>query len=298
MKQRTKAHLAVIAANLFYGINFSVMKYVTDKLMQPIALNLLRVLGATILFWLLWFYKKENNKMERKDYWRFFLCAITGVMINQVLFVKGLSMTTTIRASLLMLFCPIAVVFIAAYLLKEKITKNKIIGLTIGVAGAAILVSLKENKGTANNILLGDLFIIINAISYAFYLVWVKPLMQNYNASTVIRWVFTIALFIMLPMGAQQVNAIDWSIFSWKDYTAVSFIIVAVTFLAFLFNVYGVQVLGSSITGAYIYSQPIFTAIVAITYYQDTTNWALKLLAAILIFVGVYFVSQKKETIQ
>jgi drug/metabolite transporter (DMT)-like permease len=296
MNQRTKAHIAVITANLFYGINFSVMKYVTGKLMQPIALNIIRVVGATVLFWLLLFWQKSTIKIKKQDYLRFLLCALTGVLINQILFVKGVSLTTTIRASLLMLFCPIAVVFIAAYVLKEKITVVKMLGLLLGVGGATILISLRESTGSASNILLGDLFIIINAISYAFYLVWVKPLMQNYNAITVITWVFTIAMFIMLPMGIMETAAIDWSIFSTMDIVAVLFIIVAVTFGTFLFNIYGIKVLGSSITGAYIYSQPLFAAFIAIVYARDTQNLLLKFIAAVLIFIGVYLVSvQKKE---
>jgi drug/metabolite transporter (DMT)-like permease len=295
MNQKTKAHIAVLAANLFYGINFSVMKYVTDHLMKPIALNIIRVVGATILFWFMLVWQKSSNKIQKKDYFRFLLCALTGVVINQILFVKGVSLTTTIRASLLMLFCPIAVVFIAAYVLKEKITIIKIAGLLLGVGGAAILISMRESTGKADNVLLGDLFIIINAISYAFYLVWVKPLMKIYNAVTVIRWVFTIAMFIMLPMGIQETASIDWSIFTAMDYLAILFIIIAVTFCTFLFNIYGVKVLGSSITGAYIYSQPLFAAFVAIVISKDNSNLVLKLVAAVLIFIGVYLVSVKKE---
>lgn len=297
MKERTKAHIAVIAANLFYGINFSVMKYVTDKLMQPIALNLIRVFGATVLFWLMLIWEKKEQKIDKKFYARFVLCAITGVLINQILFVKGVSLTTTIRASLLMLVCPIAVVCIAAVILKEKITIFKIVGLTLGITGAALLVSLKENTGKASNILLGDVFIIINAISYAFYLVWVKPLMQHYNAVKVIRWVFTIAFFMMLPMGIQQVAAIDWTIFTFLDWVAVLFIIVAVTFCTFLFNIYGVKILGSTITGAYIYAQPLFAAFIAIVWAKDKDNLLIKIIAAMLIFVGVYLVSFKKREI-
>ncbi len=295
MSNRTKAHLAVLAANLIYGINFSIMKYVTDKLMQPLALNLIRVLGSTILFWLLFFIKPSKIALQKKDILRVIFCAITGVVINQILFVKGVSLTTTIRASLLMLVCPIAVVFIAAVVIKEKITLQKSIGLLLGVAGAVILVSMKENTKVASNPLLGDLFIIINALSYAFYLVWVQPLMKNYNSINVIRWVFTIALFIMLPMGWTSLQQTDWSVFRAIDYAAVAFIIVAVTFFTFLFNIYGVGILGPTITGAYIYSQPLFAAIISIFIIRDTNNLVLKILAAVLIFIGVYLVSLKRK---
>jgi drug/metabolite transporter (DMT)-like permease len=295
MTSRTKAHLAVLSANLIYGINFSIMKHVTDKLMQPIALNLMRVLGSTLLFWLLFLIKPTSIKIQKKDILRVVFCALTGVVINQIMFVKGVSLTTTIRASLLMLVCPIAVVFIAAVVIKEKITLQKSIGLFLGVLGAVILVSMKENTKFATNPLLGDIFIIINALSYAFYLVWLQPLMKNYNAVNIIRWVFTIALFIMLPMGWSSLQKTDWSIFGVMDYAALVFIIVAVTFCTFLFNIYGVGILGPTVTGAYIYSQPLFAALISIFIIKDTNNLVLKILAAVLIFIGVYLVSLKRS---
>ncbi len=157
---------------------------------------------------------------------------------------------------------------------------------------------MRENKAQASNIILGDIFIIINALSYAFYLVWVKPLMTSYSALSVIKWVFTIALFIMLPMGINDIEKIDWNIFGVWDYMAVLFIIISVTFCTFLFNIYGIKILGSTITGAYIYSQPLFAAFISIVITGDNSNLLIKLLAAVLIFIGVYLVSVRKEKIE
>ncbi len=295
MKPQTKAHIAVLMANIFYGINFSVMKYVTSNVMPPIALNLIRILGATLMFWALWLFKPTPIKIEKKDAFRFLVCALTGVVINQIFFVKGLSLTTPLHSALLMLCTPIAVVFIAAYILKDKITSSKIIGLLLGVAGAVLLIALREQAKPGDNLLLGDLFVLINAVSYAFYLVWAKPLMQNYNAIMVIRWLFTIALFIVLPMGYNQVVNIEWGTISNKSYGAIAFVVIGVTFCAYLFNIYGIKILGPSVTGAYIYSQPIFVAIIAVILQTDTEHLFFKTLAAICIFIGVYLVSIKKS---
>jgi drug/metabolite transporter (DMT)-like permease len=298
MKTKTKAHIAVLIANIFYGINFSVMKYVTSNVMQPIALNLIRILGATILFWSMWLIKPTTVKINKKDLLRFVICALAGVVINQVFFVKGNALTTPLHSALLMLCTPIAVVFIAAYLLNEKITKNKILGLGLGLIGAIILITMRENEKPGENILLGDFFVLINAVSYAFYLVWVKPLMLHYNALMVIRWLFTIALFIVLPMGLQPVLAINWSTLTTINYAAIAFVVLGVTFCAYLFNIYGVKVLGSSTTGAYIYTQPLFVAIIAIVLQTNTQHILFKLVAAVFIFAGVYLVSIKKTKLK
>lgn len=294
MTQRTKAHIGVLITNLFYGINFSVMQHITDKLMKPVALNMLRIGGAMILFWLLYFIKPSNNKIEKKDLPRLIACAFTGILINQILFVKGNALTTNTRAALLMLITPIAVVFIATILLREKIQFQKMLGLFMGVIGAVLLISLKETTQAGRNHLLGDLLIIINALSYAFYLVLIKPLMNHYSAIALIRWLFTIAFFVLLPFSIQPVSEIDWQAFRPEDYVMVSFVVIGVTFLAYLLNVYSIKILGSTVTGAYIYSQPVFAAIISIVVLNDQTNLVIKAIAALFIFLGVYLVSLRK----
>ena len=105
--------------------------------------------------------------IKKKHLVRFLLCGLTGVAINQTLFIKGLTMTSTIHASLLMLCTPLLITLFAFWILKEKITIAKIAGLALGISGALLLVMSKEINGTAS--LNGDLFIVLNAIAYTFY---------------------------------------------------------------------------------------------------------------------------------
>jgi drug/metabolite transporter (DMT)-like permease len=296
MKTTTKAHIAVLLANLFFGINFAVMQYVSTHLMAPIALNALRVVGAAILFWVMVPFQKNKTPLQKKDIGRLILCMLTGVLLNQVLFVKGVSLSVPIHASLLMLSTPIAVVFISAWLLKTIITRVQILGLLFGIMGAGLLISMREAGAKGQNILLGDILIIINATSYAFYLVLVKPLMQRYAALSLMRWMFTIALFAILPFAIQPIASIQWSLFAINDWLALSFIILAVTFLAYLFNIYSIQVLGPTTTGAYIYTQPFFVAVIAIFIAKDYSNLWYKTMAAVLIFISVYLVSFAKHS--
>lgn len=295
MHTRTKAHLAVLTANLFFGINFSVMKHVTGHLMSPLALNVLRVAGSALLFWLFILLQPIALTITGKHRWRLLLCALTGIVINQVLFTKGVSLTTPIHGALLMLVCPIAVVFIAAFLVGEGIHLKKITGLVLGVAGATLLILLRETTPGSPDVLTGDLLIMANALSYAFYMVLVLPLMKKYNGIAILAWMFTIAVFIILPIGWNEVTKIEWIAFGWKDWAALSFVIVAVTFLAYLMNIYSIRHLGPSVTGAYIYTQPLFAGIISVLYAGDTQHLLIKICAALLIMTGVYLVSQKKN---
>jgi drug/metabolite transporter (DMT)-like permease len=294
MSRIVKAHAAVLAANLIFGINFTVMKYVTGHVMPPLALNLTRVAGGSFLLWLLFLIKKDANRIAKADRGRFVLCAFTGVVINQLLFTKGVSLTTPIHAGLLMMCCPIAIIFIAAWLIKESINGRKIAGLALGVAGAAVLIGMREQTVAGDNIVLGDVLVIVNALSYAFYIVLVQPLLKKYDALMMTRWLFTIGLVVMTPLCFSDFSQVQWHHFTAGDALAVGFIVVAVTVLTHLFNSYSIPILGPSVTGAYIYTQPLFAAAIAIFSGADTRHLGLKLLAALLIFSGVYLVSVKK----
>ncbi len=263
--------------------------------MGPYGLNVIRVGVSLILFWLVWTLSRSKPGIQKKHILRFFLCGLTGVALNQMLFIKGLTMTSTIHASLLMLCTPLLITLLAFWVLKEKVTVFKIAGLAAGICGAVLLVSSKERSGTAS--LNGDLFIVLNAISYTVYFILVKPLMSEYPPLHVMRWVFTFGLLLILPFGWAQFSKIDWSTFGSTHFISLFAIVFCGTFLAYLFNVYGLQKLGAGITGSYIYTQPVFVAIIA-TLFLGERFTIEKLVAGVLIFAGVFLVSRKTQEIK
>ena len=293
MNKRTTAHLALLFTNLFFAINLSAVKHLTNaQLAGPFGINVVRVGVSTILFWCLFFLKPANISIAREDRLRLILCAVTGIAVNQLLFLKGLSLTYSIHASLLMLTTPILIVFIAAWLLKEKAGPWKIAGLLLGIAGALVLILAKDNSGNGNNVLFGDILIIINAISYTIYFILVKPLMLKYNPVVLIRWIFTIGLILVLPFGWAEFTAIRWEHFQPVDMLSISLVTLTGTFLAYLFNIYGIKVLGSSVAGFYIYTQPVFAALIAMLFLMEELT-LYKLIAALMIFTGVYLANRQ-----
>ncbi len=293
MNIRTKAHLGLLATNVFFAINLSAVKYLTgNNLMGPFGMNVIRVGVSVILFWLLFLFKQSRATIYRSDIARFILCAVTGVAINQMLFLKGLSLTYSIHAVLLMLTTPILITIIAAWLLKERINIYKVLGLGLGISGAALLITSGKNSGSGGNVLLGDIFIIINAISYTFYFILVKPLMLKYNPVQVIRWIFTIGFFMVLPFGWNEFKAINWSEYGTNEYGCLALIVIGGTFLAYLFNIYGINVLVASVAGSYIYLQPVFASIIAMIFLKEELE-LYKIISAILIFSGVYLCNKK-----
>jgi len=287
------AHSAILLANLIYGINYTFAKDVMPGYIEPFGFILLRVLGALPLFWLI-SALGPREKVSRKDLGRLALCGFFGVAANQLMFFAGLNITTPINAAIIMTTNPILVLIAASFILNQKITKTKILGIFLGIVGASALILFKGNLRIDNGAWIGDLLIFLNSMAYGVYLVLVAPLMGKYKPITVIKWVFAFGTLYVIPFGFNQFSEIQWSTFTLDVALKAGFVVFFTTFIAYLFNVFGLKYLKPSTVSTYIYSQPVFAAIVAILLAKDEIT-ITKVIAAGFIFTGVYLVSKKSH---
>ncbi len=291
-----KAHAIILIGNFFFGCSVIAIKQLAPTFMPALAINVVRILTALVLFWTLFLFKKDKTKViEKTDWPRLIACAFTGIIINQILFVKGTSITSPIHASLLGLSTPIVIMVLGFFLNKEKIKPNLILGLLLGIIGATILIFLKTNSDKESTIL-GDVLVILNATSYATYLIIAKPLITKYSAITVIRWAFTIGAIVIIPFGWNDFTAVNFNVLfqNQANVWALLFICIGATFISYLSIMYGIYKMGSQVVGSYIYTQPIFATIAAMLLFNEALN-ATKIIAAILIFGGVYVVNASKK---
>lgn len=226
---------------------------------------------------------------------RLILCGLLGVAINQMLFIKGLTMTTAIHASLLMLCSPILITLLAFWVLKERITIIKVLGLLLGIFGSVLLIAGRQSAAQPKDYLTGDIFILLNGISYAVYFILVKPLMERYTPLQVVQWVFTFGFIMMLPIGWIQFGEISWQQFTWSHTGVLIFVVLAGTFMAYVFNAYGIRILGPGVTSAYIYAQLVFAVLIAVLFFNEQLTFQ-KIGAGIMILGGVFLVSLKKPS--
>ncbi len=289
MNSKWKAHAALLGANLIYGANYSLAKEVMPQYIGPSGMIVMRVLGAILLFGLFWSFKPEIPKKE--DLLRFLLCAITGVAVNQIMFFEGLNLTTPIQASIILTANPILVLIAAAIIAKERITWAKSIGILLGLIGAAILILRRDNTAVGNNVMLGNFFVFINAVSYSVYLVLVRKLMRTYRVITVMYWIFLPGLLLVLPFGWQEFSIVEWTTIPANALLILGFIIVGTTFLAYLLNAYALVTVSASVVSAYVYLQPFIAAAIAIAIGKDQLDVRM-IVSALLVFAGVYLVSK------
>ena len=252
MKRIFFAHIALFIVNLIYALNYTIAKDVMPGYIEPSGFILLRVLCGVFLFYFFYFlFIKES--VEKKDFFRLALCGLFGVAINQLFFFEGLNLTTPINAAIIMTVNPVLVIIISALLIGEKITVKKIIGIVLGIIGAGALILNSGSVSFDNDFFIGNILVLINATSYAIYLVLVKGLMKKYNPLTVMFFVFLFGLFFVLPFGYQDLNSINLDSFTNDIYLKILFVVVCTTFIAYLLNAFALKSLNPSIVSIYIY---------------------------------------------
>lgn len=286
MNRNIKAHIAVLVANIIYGANYSIAKLIMPAFIKPFGFIVIRVLVSAILFFL---SSKIfiREKVEKEDKFKLVLCSIFGVAINQLFFFKGLSLTSPINAGLIMVTNPIFVLLLIAIFLNEKINLNRIVGIIFGITGAVLLIVYGNRFSTNNSNSLGDLFILLNSLSYAIYLVMVKPLMAKYHPLTIMKYIFIVGAFWVLPFGYAEFIEVKWSEFTPELWQALAFVVVGTTFFAYLFNTMALRELSPGTVSVYIYLQPAMAAFFAMALGKDKLS-LIHILAASFIFVGVY----------
>jgi len=294
MSSRGFAIFALFMVQLLYGLNYTIAKLVMNgNFIKPFGFVLLRVTGATFLFWLVSLVVPQE-KIERKDFFKLFIAALFGVVINMLFFFKGLEFTSPIHASAIMTITPIIILVLSAYVLGEKITSLKIAGVVIGLIGALILTIYGKSARAGDNVPLGNVLIFLNAISYSVYVILIKKLTAKYHPFSFIKWLFLFGLIILIPFGYNELTEVQWETFTPNITYSVLFVIIGATFGTYLLNPLALNKLKASTVGIFIYLQPVIAGLFALYIGADFID-LLKISAMVLIFTGVYLVTKKPK---
>ncbi len=292
MSKRTLAILAAIGATSIYGLNHTIAKSVMPQYVGAFGFVMLRVIGATALFWIISIFGPKE-KIEKKDYLRMLVCAILGMGVNMLVFFKGLSLSTPINSAVLITTTPIIVLIMSALLIKEKITQRKVLGIFIGLIGALGLILFgSEIRQDAPNIPLGNFLILTNAVFYGTYLILAKILISKYHPFTFMKWLFSLGILICLPFGYHELIEIEWALLPFDIIWRIAFVIIGTTFCTYLFNIFALTQLKASTLSAFIYVQPILGILFAIAMGKDALT-TIKILATVMVLFGVYLSSRK-----
>lgn len=296
MSKRSLALLAATIVSVIYGVTFTIAKDVMPQFVKPFGFIVLRVGGSVVLFWLAALFV-TRQKVALNDFPRVIAAAFFGVAFNMLTFFEGLSQTSPIMASVLMVTTPMIVLILSSVIIKEKIAGKKAAGITLGLIGTVLLILYGRSISSGTNELWGNFLVFVNAVSYGLYLIVVKKLMDKYEAFAFVKWIYLFGFIMVLPFGWQQVSEINWQAMPFDIWTKVIFVVVFSTFLTYLLNLLSMKNLKPTTVAVFIYLQPLFATVFAIGLGKDELN-PVKVFSALLIFAGVYLViAPSKKTL-
>ncbi len=296
MSEKLKGHLLILFANILFAVNMPISKYLLPMHLTPEALTIMRMAFACVMFWITSLFVKQE-RVPVKDIGLLFVCAFCGIALNQGLFIQGLNMTSPVDASIIATGVPIFVMILAAFILKEPITRQKTLGVLMGVTGAVMLILQSADTGSRASSLDGNLMIITAGLAYSVYLVISKPLTERYSAVTIMKWMFLFSTLMLLPFTLKYVAespAFHHTGTDYKEISAIVYVLFGATFLPYLLIPMSLKRIRPTTVSMYNYVQPIVASFLAILVGQDTFNLQ-KLISAVLVFVGVYLVTQSKS---
>lgn len=299
MSKRIVALLGATLVSIIYGLTFTIAKDVMPVYVKPYGFIVLRVGVSLVLFWVVAYLMTSlkvipTEKISTSDFPRIAAAAFTGVAFNMLTFFKGLSLTSPIAAAVIMPITPIIVLLVSTFLLRERMLKRNIFGIVIGLTGTVLLVLYGKSVGSATNANMGNLLVFLNAASYGVYLIVVKKLMDKYNAFNFVKYIYLFGFLMVLPFGWSEVSEISWHTLPESIWWKIVFVVVFSTFLTYLLNLLSMRELKPTTVAVFIYLQPLFAAVFAIAVGKDQLSW-IKVISALMIFIGVALVTQKKK---
>jgi drug/metabolite transporter (DMT)-like permease len=294
-KAKVKGHLAVLFANVIFGLNVPITKSLLTGWMTPMGYTTTRMLFGAFIFWLIGLFAPKE-KVEVKDLLIIAAGGLFGLIVPQYTFALGLQYTSPVNFSLIVALGPIAVMLLAALFLKEPITMKKALGVLLGISGALVIVFQNRSFGSGPNDMLGILLALVNITNYGIYLIIIRKISSKYAPVTLMKWMFFFTVVFILPFGYAEI--FTQQVFSsgvpLATYLQFAFVLVFSTAVAYFLIPISLKTLRPTTVSVYMNLQPIIASTVAILVGQDVFSWD-KPLAVALVIAGVIVVTQSKS---
>lgn len=289
-----KAHAGLFLAMVVFGLMAPFSKDAMNSGVTGFQLATFRICGAALLFWLSSIVVPQQH-VPKRDLLRIAAASIFGIVLAQGGLILGLSLTSPINATMEITTQPIFALLLAAIILHERITLRKAAGVLLGFVGAAILVLLTTSDNGKAADFRGDIIVFVSQISFALYLTIFSDIIKRYSLFTFNKWMFTFASIFLLPLTFSDMMQLRWTTLSLRTIGEIAYIIVFCTFITFLLVVYSQRKLSSTVVSTYNYVQPFVTVTASLLMGLAVFQWQ-HLIAAILIFTGVWLVISARQT--
>jgi drug/metabolite transporter (DMT)-like permease len=212
------------------------------------------------------------------------LIALLGVALNQVLFILGLSRTSVAHAALVIAVSPVLVLLLSGWLGHETVSRWKMLGMAIAVAGVAVL-NLTPTKAHGAS-LWGDSLTFLAALTFALFTVTNKQLAARHGALTLTTFAYIGGALMLAPVTFWLGWNFAFSATTVTGWLSIAFMAAFPSVLCYLIYSYALAHIPASRVSAFSYLQPLIAGAVAVPVLGEPITSALATGGA-LVLAGV-----------
>jgi drug/metabolite transporter (DMT)-like permease len=287
-----KPHLALIAVQIMFCSNFIFGKIVLRSI-SSVSLVGIRICGAAIIFTILQRKVSELWKLPNRVIAWLVLSSLLGIVINQLLFVKGLSLTTAINSTLLSTTIPVFALAVSIALGHERATLRHFIGIALAITGVVYLVDPGRASFSAQTTV-GNILVATSSLFYGAYIAVSRNLVRRYGALRVTTWIFQLSAVITLPVAVYSWSGGGLKSVASETWLIIGYIVLVPTVMAYYLNAWALGWVAPSVVAIYIYMQPLLAFGIAPLVLGERWN-ARTIVACALIFAGVAVVTIRRR---
>ena len=276
----------LLVMTLIWGSNFAIVKTAMREIPEY-GFGALRLLLAALLFALVLQrtggLQAAASRVSARDWRTFFVLAIIGHTIYQVLFLGGVARTSVANSSLIFGCTPIVISLLSSFAGHERIRPLRWAGVVLSFLGIYLVVSHARAEGAT---LAGDLLIMGAVFAWATFTIGSRPLLTRHTPLVVTGFTMIIGAVGYIPLGVPSLVALDWSTVSGLAWVGMIYSAVFALVVAYLIWYTAVQRIGNTRTSLYSNVVPLVAmTVAAVTLGEPLTP--RKIAGAVAVLVGL-----------
>lgn len=285
MNHSALLYLLLTIMVFFWSGNYIVGKFALREF-PPVLLSGLRVSLAGILmmpvYW--WDRGRVGEKWTRGDVPLLLGLGVCGVALNQMFFVLGLSLTSVAHSAIIIGTTPMVVLALAALRGQEKITHRKAVGMTVALAGVALLKLLETTPtGARGATWTGDACVFLAALTFSLFTVYGKAATCRHSTITVNTFAYVGAALAMAPVTLWQASRFSFARATWVGWSGVVYMAAFPSVLCYLIYYYALSHMQPSRVSAFSYLQPPLVAAMGVLLLNEHVTLGLGVAAAVVL---------------
>ena len=249
---------------ILWGIAWPIGRLLATGL-PPVSVAVIRYTIVVPVFFLILWIREGSTKISKEWVSTFIGLGILNTSLYQLFFLFGVRYAAASDDSLVIGVGPVLVAVLASVIIKEPLTRLKIVGLLCGITGVGLIALLSPNVDVPNR-LLGVSLVFGGAGVYALYTVLLRRfinrnserLSQRLKPSSlaIITWISLFGWLFLIPLSILETPwTYSWDLASWAG---ILYLALLSTVVGYFFYVEGVSQIGASRASIFSNLVPVF----------------------------------------